>query len=118
MLRAGRLVVAVIGVVEGAYFLFVALYALLYLFSGELGGLLPGVAFAILGATALGGAAGTLAHRRWGSWLIALASGLIFTYSALTAGAELWWVGAWGVATILSTAYAVALRRSSAQAGP
>jgi hypothetical protein len=111
VLRIGRLVVALCGAIEGVYFSFVALYLLLYVFAGSLGNVFPALAFGVLAAGALGGAAGTFTNRRWGAILLAVTSGLALAFWIVWYPGP-WWLGVWGLPTILAIGYVVASWRA------
>ena len=110
MFRVGRWVVAVIGGLEAGYFGFAALYAVLYVFAGYLGGAVLALAAGGLAALALAGAAGTLGRRRWGGVLVSAVSGFAFAFLALGGSSA---ALAAGLATILALGYTLAFWRAS-----
>jgi len=102
VLRVGRLVVAVIGALEGGYFGFVSVLLLFYAVGGLPGSVLTSLAFAALAAGALGGAAGTLGNRRWGGTLVALTSGLALAFWIVVGYPDPRWLAPWGLATMVA----------------
>ena len=115
MLSIGRIVVAVIGGAEAAYFGFVAVMSLLY---GELVNLAVAGGFGVVAAVALIGGLATLQRRPSGGVLVALASGASLTLYLALGYTEPWWLIRLGLATVVAIVYALAFGRSSGPGSP